>query len=72
MDAKPGVDLVVETTRTGFETFLIVKNRQAAAQVASVSMPWRTGKLSSRAGVGRGLELRDRAGKVRGQVGEPG
>jgi len=67
-DVKPGVDLVIETTRTGFQTFLIVKSRAAAAQVASIAMPWRTGKLATRA-AGRGLEVLDAAGKVRGQLG---
>lgn len=37
MDAKPGVDLVVESTRQGFEQFLVVKNRAAVDQVAAVT-----------------------------------
>jgi hypothetical protein len=37
VDARPGVDLVVKSTRQGFEQFLIVKNRAAVAQVASIA-----------------------------------
>jgi RHS repeat-associated protein len=39
VDALPGVDLVVEATREGMETFLIVKSRQAAAGLAAVTFP---------------------------------
>lgn len=38
VDAKPGVDLVVESTRRGFEQFLVVKNRAAVDQVAGVTL----------------------------------
>ena len=69
VDVRPGIDLVVESLRYGFETFLIVKNRAAAAQVAEVAMPLATGSLSARARDG-GLDLVDSAGKVRGQVAE--
>jgi len=70
MDVRPGVDLIVEATRYGFETFLIVKNRAAAAQVGSVALPWRTGKLTSRTTSRGGLELRNAKGAVRAQVDE--
>jgi len=40
-EVKPGIDLVVEARRSGFEYFLTVKNAQAAAQLKDVSMPWR-------------------------------
>jgi hypothetical protein len=39
VDAKPGVDLVVEVTRGGVETFLVVKTAAAIAQVRDVSFP---------------------------------
>jgi len=38
-DALPGVDLVVQATREGAETFLVVKTRAAAAQVDGVALP---------------------------------
>ena len=66
-EAMPGVDLVIEVTRSGFESFLVVKDRAAAAQVASVAMPMRTGALSARPS-GGGYDLTDRAGKVRGRL----
>jgi hypothetical protein len=37
-DALPGVDLVVQATREGAETFFVVKSRQAAAQVARLQL----------------------------------
>ncbi|WP_149182152.1 DNRLRE domain-containing protein [Streptomyces sp. TRM49041] len=41
VDALPGTDLVVEATRTGFEQFLVVKDRAAAARAAGFSLPLR-------------------------------
>ncbi|HEX6682770.1 MAG TPA: LamG-like jellyroll fold domain-containing protein [Candidatus Limnocylindrales bacterium] len=67
-NAKPGVDLVVEVTRTGFESFLVVKNKEAAAQVASVEAPWRSGSLTPRTTPDGEIDLVDGAGKVRGQM----
>lgn len=42
VNARPGVDLVVESTRRGFEQYLIVKDRAAADRVADVTWPRRT------------------------------
>ncbi|MFE7564818.1 DNRLRE domain-containing protein, partial [Kitasatospora sp. NPDC057500] len=39
VDARPGVDLVLQATRTGFEQFLIVKNRSAVSQTGTVTIP---------------------------------
>ncbi|GAA1394201.1 hypothetical protein GCM10009662_04050 [Catellatospora coxensis] len=39
VDARPGVDLVVEATGTGVETFLIVKSRAAVDQVREIVFP---------------------------------
>ncbi|MFF2660042.1 ricin-type beta-trefoil lectin domain protein [Kitasatospora sp. NPDC058032] len=38
-DARPGVDLVLEATRTGFEQYLIVKNRDAVSQAGTLTLP---------------------------------
>ncbi|GAA0572490.1 hypothetical protein GCM10010172_66300 [Paractinoplanes ferrugineus] len=38
-EAMPGVDLVVQGTRAGAETFLIVKTKAAAAQVTGLKLP---------------------------------
>ncbi|MEJ3748418.1 DNRLRE domain-containing protein [Actinomycetes bacterium KLBMP 9797] len=43
-EVRPGVDLVVSVTRTGYEQLLVVKNRQAAAQVREVRMAFQPGK----------------------------
>lgn len=41
-EVKPGVDLVVEATRTGYQQHLLVKNRAAAAQLKQIRLPWTT------------------------------
>ncbi|MEV6976777.1 ricin-type beta-trefoil lectin domain protein [Kitasatospora sp. NPDC093806] len=46
VDARPGVDLVVEATRTGFEQFLIVKDRSAVAQAGTLTVPLDTTGLN--------------------------
>ena len=64
---RPGVDLVIEATRTGFEQLLVVKNKAGLAQVRSIAMPWRTGGLSAKQAP-HGLELRDKAGTVTAKI----
>ncbi|MFY1616319.1 RHS repeat-associated core domain-containing protein [Micromonospora sp. WMMD736] len=60
----PGVDLVVEATRTGVETFLVVKSREAAAHVAQVSMPVTGEGLKSLAREANGnIKFRDGGGR---------
>ncbi|GAA1619279.1 RHS repeat-associated core domain-containing protein [Actinoplanes couchii] len=39
VDALPGVDVVVEATRAGMETFAVVKSNAAVDQVANLTMP---------------------------------
>ncbi|MFG2823343.1 DNRLRE domain-containing protein [Kitasatospora sp. NPDC048365] len=39
VDARPGVDLVLEATRTGFEQFLVVKDRSAVSQAGTLTLP---------------------------------
>ncbi len=39
VDVRPGTDLVVEATRTGFEQYLVVKDRAAAERAATFSLP---------------------------------
>jgi hypothetical protein len=41
VNALPSVDLVVESTRTGFEQYMVVKDRAAVAQTQSVTLPLR-------------------------------
>ncbi|MGW2399589.1 DNRLRE domain-containing protein [Kitasatospora sp. NPDC001664] len=39
VNARPGVDLVLEATRTGFEQFLVVKDRSAVSQAGTLNLP---------------------------------
>lgn len=64
VDARPGVDLVVEATRTGFEQFLVVKNRAAATQVETVTFPFTgPGVAGSNRAKDGSIAITDRAGK---------
>lgn len=58
-EVKPGVDLVVEATRTGYEQHLLVKNRAAAARLKQIRMPWTMeGGLTARPDGKGGLTVR--------------
>ncbi|MFF3286229.1 DNRLRE domain-containing protein [Streptomyces sp. NPDC003023] len=46
-NVRPGTDLVVEATRTGFEQYLVVKDRQAAERAATFTLPVRTKGLKA-------------------------
>ncbi|BCJ76652.1 hypothetical protein CS0771_61960 [Catellatospora sp. IY07-71] len=63
-EAMPGVDLVVESTRLGFEYFLVVKNRGAASRVAQVRMPWRAEGLTAEHTGEGAVKLRDKSNAV--------
>ncbi|MBM0256346.1 hypothetical protein [Micromonospora sp. 4G55] len=72
VDARPGVDLVVEATRTGFEQFLVVKTRAAAAQVESVTFPFTgPGVAGSSRGADGSIAITDRAGKQTARIPAP-
>jgi hypothetical protein len=68
-NVRPGVDLVVQSMRTGFEHLLVVHNRQALRHVASIKMGL-TGPASESDGDG-GLVYKDKAGKVVGRTPAP-
>lgn len=64
-DVRPGIDLVVEATRTGFEQLFVVHDRAALAEVASLSLPVVGAGLASHKLRADGVtELRNKAGKV--------
>jgi hypothetical protein len=67
VEALPGVDLVVEVTRSGFEQFLVVKTPAAARAVQRVRMPMRGGSAIPRAN-GKEVQLVS-GGEVRASVG---
>ncbi|MFE7191775.1 ricin-type beta-trefoil lectin domain protein [Kitasatospora sp. NPDC057541] len=60
VDARPGVDLVVKATRTGFEQFLIVKNRSAVAQASTMTIPIDTTGLNVAAQQDGSIQLLDK------------
>ncbi|WP_159042533.1 DNRLRE domain-containing protein [Streptomyces sp. IGB124] len=39
VNARPGVDLVLEATRTGFEQYLLIKDRSAVSQAGTLTLP---------------------------------
>lgn len=44
----PGVDLVVDVTRSGFEQSIVVKDRAGLAHVRALDLPWRASGLTER------------------------
>ncbi|GAA4442333.1 hypothetical protein GCM10023170_017260 [Phytohabitans houttuyneae] len=65
-EVRPGVDLVVESTRTGFEQYVVVKNRAAAAEVRNLSLPLRSSGLTLVDDRRGGFGIRSRAGTTVG------
>jgi RHS repeat-associated protein len=68
---RPGVDLVVEATRTGFEQFLVVADRAAARRVASMTLPLRSRSLRFVPDGPASLAIHDAAGRALGRVPAP-
>ncbi|MEW2381388.1 DNRLRE domain-containing protein [Micromonospora sp. NPDC047707] len=72
VDARPGVDLVVEATRLGFEQFLVVKNRTALAHVGKVSFPFSgPGVATSKRGADGSITLTNGAGEQTAHIPAP-
>ncbi|MEQ4304114.1 DNRLRE domain-containing protein [Plantactinospora sp. B6F1] len=72
VDALPGVDLVVEATRLGFEQFLLVKTRAAIEQVAQVRFPLTGPGVSAfRRESDGAVTLTDRAGTATARIPAP-
>ncbi|MFJ3216708.1 ricin-type beta-trefoil lectin domain protein [Kitasatospora sp. NPDC086801] len=61
VNARPGVDLVLEATRTGFEQFLIVKDRSAVAQTGTMTIPLDTTGLTVSPQQAGSIQLLDKA-----------
>lgn len=68
-DALPGVDLKVQATRTGFETFLVLRTRPAGA--LSFTLPLRAHGLKASVNKSGGVDFRDAKGKVVGSMPAP-
>ncbi|MEU8230491.1 DNRLRE domain-containing protein [Actinoplanes sp. NPDC048967] len=63
-EVRPGVDLVVEAGRSGYEYFVVLNNPQAAAAMATIALPWDDGSMtaSSRAVAGAELSMQSASG----------
>ncbi|WP_380286460.1 DNRLRE domain-containing protein [Kitasatospora purpeofusca] len=61
VDARPGVDLLLKATRTGFEQFLIVKDRSAVPQAGVVTIPIDTTGLDLAVQQDGSIQLLDKA-----------
>ncbi|OLE27492.1 MAG: hypothetical protein AUG44_10030 [Actinobacteria bacterium 13_1_20CM_3_71_11] len=70
-EVRPGIDLVVEATRTGFEQYIVVKDKAAAAQVAELNLALHSAALTVSASSDGGLVTTDRAGKRVGHSAAP-
>ncbi|MGW0435028.1 DNRLRE domain-containing protein [Micromonospora sp. NPDC003197] len=70
-DVRPGVDLVVTATRTGYQQVLIVKDRTAAAQVSQIRLPWQVEGSTAQTDGADGLDIYNSSGEQVGNVGAP-
>ncbi|SCG75461.1 RHS repeat-associated core domain-containing protein [Micromonospora rifamycinica] len=70
-EVRPGVDLVVEATRTGFEQFLVVKDRAAVAQVGDLALLLRGKGVSLVEDHHGGFEIRNQTGSAIGVSPQP-
>ncbi|MFJ3792545.1 ricin-type beta-trefoil lectin domain protein [Kitasatospora sp. NPDC090091] len=61
VNARPGVDLVLQATRTGFEQFLIVKDRSAVSQAGTLTLPLDTTGLTVAPQQDGSIQLLDKA-----------
>ncbi|GHH61234.1 hypothetical protein GCM10018781_07300 [Kitasatospora indigofera] len=64
VDARPGVDLVLQATRTGFEQFLVVKDRSAVSQAGTLTLPLDTTGMTVAPQPDGSIQLLDAAGKA--------
>ncbi|MCW2639417.1 MAG: repeat-associated core protein, partial [Dactylosporangium sp.] len=70
-EALPGVDLVVEATRTGFEQFVVVKDASAAARVATLRLPMKSKKLRFANDAPGAFAIKDASGRSVGRIPTP-
>lgn len=70
-DVLDGVDLVVESTRAGYEQFFVVKTQEALSRSGTLNLRFRAaGQTVSPDGSG-GLVFKDKAGTVTGRMPQP-
>jgi RHS repeat-associated protein len=70
-EVRPGVDLVLTATRTGFEQSFVARDRQAAQRVASVTLPLRSKALRFLGDGPGSFAIRDAKNVTRGRIPSP-
>lgn len=72
VDVRPATDLVVEATRTGFEQYLVVKDRSAADAAARITLPLSVKGLNTTQNADRSVTFTDvRTKKTVGRLPAP-
>ena len=70
-DVQPGVDLVVEATRTGYEQFFVLTRKPGRGQAPDLSLALRAEGLAAGATPDGGVQFTDAAGTVMGSSSTP-
>jgi RHS repeat-associated protein len=70
-DVLDGVDLVIEATRTGYEEFFVVKNREALARSGKLALRLKTPARTVVPDGSGGLLFKAKDGKDAGRIPEP-
>lgn len=70
-DVRPGVDMTITATRTGFEQFFVIKTRSAVAQAATLNAPLHGSATTFEPAPGGGMVLKDKNGQVVGRSPAP-
>lgn len=70
-DVQPGVDLVIEVTRTGYEQFFVLTERPEAGAAPDLSVLMRGEGLQPRVEADGGVQFLDEAGVVAGSASTP-
>ncbi|WP_404816414.1 DNRLRE domain-containing protein [Streptomyces thermolineatus] len=71
VNVMPATDLVVEATRTGFEQYLVLKDRSAAERVEDVALPLRAKGLDAVRGADGSVALTDGEDRTVGRIPAP-
>ena len=70
-DVREGVDLVIESTRTGYEQFFVVKTREALSRSGKLNLRLKAPKLTVSPDGAGGLLFKDRQGNGAGRIPQP-
>nr|BFE60672.1 hypothetical protein GCM10020063_051980 [Dactylosporangium thailandense] len=70
-DVQPGVDLVIESTRSGYEQFFVVKTQEALAKSGRLSLRLKSDGLKAASDGAGGLVFTDRSGAEAGRMPQP-